>query len=115
MKLFLKIIIKLKRILIFLGFYLLEMIRSNLRVAYDILTPRHRMKPGIIAVPLEKASPLETVLLSNLITMTPGTLLLDLSEDRRTMYVHAMYVDDPGELKAQLKDEIEKRVLEILR
>jgi multicomponent Na+:H+ antiporter subunit E len=115
MKILLKIVIKLKRILTFLGFYLLEMIRSNLRVAFDVLTPRHRMKPGIIAVPLEKASPLETVLLSNLITMTPGTLLLDLSEDGRTMYVHVMYIDNPEELKAQLKDEIEKRVLGILR
>jgi multicomponent Na+:H+ antiporter subunit E len=115
MKFLLKTIIKVPRILTFLGFYLLEMIRSNLRVAYDILTPRHRMKPGIIAIPLEKASPLETVLLSNLITMTPGTLLLDLSEDGRTMYVHAMYIDNQEELRAQLKDEIEKRVLEILR
>lgn len=115
MKFFRELGFKLFRLLAFAGFYLLEIIRSNLRVAYDILTPMHRMKPGIIAVPLEKASPLETVLLSNLITMTPGTLLLDLSEDGRTMYIHAMYIDDPGELKTQLKDEIEKRVLEILR
>lgn len=100
----------------FIFFYLGQMIMSNLRVAYDVVTPTHYMRPGVIAVPLSVETDAEIVLLANLITLTPGTLSLDLSPDRKTLYVHMMYIDvDDEQARRQIKEGLETRVLELLR
>lgn len=97
----------------FLFFYLKEVLLSNIRIAADILTPRHRMKPGVIAVPLETLTDLQLLLLANLVSMTPGTLSLDVSDDRKVLYIHAMYVDDPEHLRREIKKGFEKKILEV--
>ena len=112
-KVFRNILIKPFLIVWFVLFYLKELFLANLRVAHDILTPRHRMKPGIIAIPLDVKSDLEIMALTNLITMTPGTLSLDVSTDRRVLYIHAMYIDDLEGLRRKIKDELEKKILEV--
>jgi multicomponent Na+:H+ antiporter subunit E len=98
-------------------FYLWQLILANLRVAYDIVTPKHHMRPGVIAVPLDARTDAEITLLANLITLTPGTLSLDLSPDHRVLYVHVMYIDngDVDEARRQIKEGLERRVLEVLR
>ena len=53
--------------------------------------------------------------LANSITLTPGTLGLDVSEDRKTLYVHSMWVDDPDEVRREIKQGFERRVLELMR
>ncbi|MBW3540215.1 MAG: Na+/H+ antiporter subunit E [Planctomycetes bacterium] len=106
---------RLPRLLKFLAFFLWEMLLANLRVGWDVLTPRHRMKPGIVALPLDAATEGEITLLACLITLTPGTLALDVSSDRRFLYVHCMYIDDAQRVKRHLKSGIERRLLEILR
>jgi len=108
-----KILIKPFMIAWFVLFYLKELFLANLRVAHDVLTPRHRMKPGIIAIPLDIKSDLEIIALTNLITMTPGTLSLDVSTDRRVLYIHAMYIDDLEGLRREIKDGLEKKVMEV--
>lgn len=100
-------------IISFILFYLGELIIANIIVAYDILTPRHRMKPAILAVPLEVTTDLQILSLSNLIAMTPGTMSLDVSPDRKVIYVHAMYVDDVEQSKKEIKEALEKRILEL--
>ena len=99
----------------FAAFFLWELVLSNLRVAWDVVTPRAYRRPGVVAVPLDATTDLEITLLANLVTLTPGTLSLDVSEDRTTLYVHAMFVDDPDALRRELKDGFERRVLELLR
>jgi len=99
----------------FAGFFLWELVLANLRVAYDIVTPRHHMRPGIVAVPLDARSDAEICALANLVTLTPGTLSLDVSPDRRVLFIHAMYIDDPEALRRQIKEGFERRVLELLR
>jgi len=79
------------------------------------VTPQNKSKPGILAMPLEVESDIEIMLLANLISLTPGTLSLDVSEDRRHLYVHAMFVDDEAALVAELKTGMERRVLEAMR
>jgi multicomponent Na+:H+ antiporter subunit E len=96
------------------GLFISELLLANLRMAHDALTPRHRMSPGIIAVPLDVQSDAEIALLSALITLTPGSLALDVSTDRRTLYVHAMYVDSPEAFRRRIKDGFERRVREVL-
>lgn len=107
--------IKVRQVASLMLFFLWELIRANLRVAYDVLTPRHRMRPGIIAVPLEAQTDIEITLLSNLITLTPGTLSLDVSADRKVLYLHVMYIDEVDEVRRKIKDGFERRLLAVLR
>ena len=88
---------------------------ANLRVAYDVLTPRHHMRPGIVAIPLDLNTDLEITVLTTLITLTPGSLCLQITDDRRILYIHAMYIDDPGQLVSDIKNGFERRVREVLQ
>ena len=99
----------------FFLFFLKELVISNFRVAYDVITPSYRMRPAVIAIPLDASTPTEITLLANLITLTPGTLSLDVSDDRKVLYVHAMFVSDPDEVRASIKNGFERRVIELLR
>lgn len=93
--------------------FLWELLLANLRVAYDVMTPSHHMRPGVVAIPLDVTSDIQITLLANLITLTPGTLSLDVSEDRKTLYLHVMYLTDPDALRRRIKQGIERRVREI--
>ncbi|MEM9440665.1 MAG: Na+/H+ antiporter subunit E [Pseudomonadota bacterium] len=95
--------------------FLWELLVSSLQVAWDVLTPMHRSRPGIVAVPIDAKTELEITTLANLVSLTPGTLSLDLSSDHKTLYVHAMFVDDPDNIRRDIKQGMERRVLEALR
>jgi multicomponent Na+:H+ antiporter subunit E len=73
---------------------------ANLKVAFDIITPKDYMSPGIIAFPLDAKSDLEITLFANLLTLTPGTLSLDVSSDKKILYVHALYVKDADSFRS---------------
>jgi multicomponent Na+:H+ antiporter subunit E len=105
------------RVIRFALFYLWQMVLSNLRLAHDLVTPTYFMRPGVIAVPLDAKTDTEITLLANLITLTPGSVSLDLSPDRLVLYVHVMYIDhgDVDEARRRIKDDLERRVLEVLR
>ena len=101
----------------FLGlgiFFAWELTKSNLRVMYEIITPGHHMHPAIIAVPLDITSDAGITLLANMITLTPGTLSLDVSSDRRILYVHSMFVTDVETARQEIKDGFERRILEVM-
>lgn len=108
-------VVKVRQVLGLALFFIWELILANLRVAYDVLTPRHRMQPGIISIPLDARTDTEITILSNLITLTPGTMSLDVSADRKVLYIHAMYIDDVEEVRYKIKNGFERRVLEVLR
>ncbi len=99
----------------FVGFYLWELLLANLRVARDVVAPRPRARPGIIALPLDAETDAEITVLANLLTMTPGDLSLDVSDDRRVLYVHSMYLANPERTKREMKEGFERRVLQVLR
>lgn len=105
---------KLPRAVTFLVWFLWEVVQSNFRVAWDVITPKAYRKPGIIAVPLDVKTDAEITVLANLLTLTPGTLSLDVSDDRRVLYVHAMFVDDPEETRREIKESFERRVIDLL-
>jgi multicomponent Na+:H+ antiporter subunit E len=73
------------------------------------------MRPAILAIPLDVKTDLEITTLANLITLTPGTLSLDVSSDRKVLYIHAVYVHDVPAFKKYIKDSLERRVREVLR
>ena len=103
------------KLISFFFFFLWEVIIANLQVAYEVMTIKHNMKPGIVKVPLDAETNLEITLLANLITLTPGTLSLDVSDDKKVLYIHAMYVHDREEFIKGIKNGFERRLLEILR
>lgn len=89
-----------------------ELIVSSLAVLWDIVTPTHRARPAIIEMPLDVKSDAGILLVTNLISLTPGTLSLDVSEDRKTLSLHAMFADDPDAVCRQLKQGMEKWVID---
>ena len=148
---------KVPQVFRFALFYFGQLLKSNLRVAYDVvvpgawtspdprrvapprpdpdflgphraalsspenlrapLSPWYPVRPGVIGIPLDARTDREIALLANLITLTPGSVALDLSEDNRVLYVHLMYIDD-GDVDAarrNIKENLERRVLELLR
>lgn len=103
------------KVVAFILFFLKELVKANIQVAYDVMTPTFYMKPGIIRIPLSVKTDLEITLLANLITLTPGTLSLDVSDDKKVLYVHAMYIHDKEEFILNIKNGFEKRIIDILR
>jgi len=99
----------------FLVFFIAELVKANIQVAYDVITPRNYMLPGIVAIPLDAETDLEITMLANFISLTPGTLSLDVSDDKKTLYVHAMYLPDKERFIAEIKNGFERRLLDILR
>ena len=99
----------------FLLYFMKEMMVSSARVAYDVITPTFHMRPGVIAIPLDAKTDAEITLLANVITLTPGTLSLDVSEDRSTLYIHAMFADDPDALRREIKEGLEYKLLKVMR
>ena len=93
--------------------FLWELLVATLRVALDIVTPKHLMKPAILAIPVGLGSAAETTMLANVITLTPGTLSLDVSPDGKTLYVHAMYADDVEATRRSIEDGLGQRVREV--
>ena len=110
-------ILRVIRLARFTIFFFKEVIVSNIRIMIEVLTPTHYMQPGVVAVPLDAKTDLEIFLLANLVTLTPGTLSLEVSDDRKTLYIHAMYVDkdDLKTFRKRVKEDFEKRLLEVLR
>lgn len=98
---------------LFFFFYVKEVVLSSVRIAVDIITPPLHFTPGIIGIPLCELTDRQLLVLSNLVTMTPGTLSLDLSEDRRTLYIHHMNVPDVDSMRRQIQEEYVKRIREI--
>ena len=92
-----------------------ELVISSLRVAWDVVTPAANRRPGIVAVPLNAKTDWEITLLANLVTLTPGSLSLDVSPDRSTLYVHAMFAEDPDEVRRSITEGFERRLLALLR
>lgn len=99
----------------FFFFFLYEMLKANWQVAYEVMTSHLHMKPGIVKIELEAKTDLEITLLSNLISLTPGTLVLDVSDDRKVMYVHGMYLQDKEKFIDSIKTGLEKPLLNIMR
>ncbi len=99
----------------FVLYFLYEMIVANIQVAYDVITPKYFFKPGIIRYPLNARTDFEINLLATIISLTPGTLILDISDDKSALYIHVMYLKDKDKFIAQLKNGFERRLLEIIR
>ena len=98
------------RVLSLAAFFAWALIIANVRVAADVLRPRTAIHPAVVAIPLDITSDAEILLLSALINITPGSVTIDLSEDRRTLYVHVMHIQSADQSRREIKDGFERRV-----
>lgn len=106
---------RLRRVTSLLLLFIYELIQSAVRVAVLVIKPDMNLKPGIIAYDLKVDRDLEITLLANLITLTPGTLSVDVSSDRSTLYIHALDCSDPDQIRKDIADGFERKILEAFR
>ena len=92
------------------GFFAWALVLANVRVAVDVLRPRTTIRPAVLAIPLDVTKDGEILLLSMLINLTPGSVTIDLSDDRRTLYVHVMHMSSPEASRREIKEGFERRV-----
>lgn len=92
--------------------FVYELVLSSVRVAYLICQKSSKLSPGIVAFPLRVTTDAQITVLASLITLTPGTLSLDVSDDRRFLFIHCIDVPDPEALIAGLQSGFEQRILE---
>lgn len=106
---------KLRRITSLALLFLYELVLSAIRVAVIVMTPdiKSALRPAIVAVPLTVKSDAEITLLANLITLTPGTLSIDVSEDRSVLYVHVLTLSTREALIADIAKGFETKVQEV--
>jgi len=91
--------------------FLWELIKSAVSVAKEAWRPKLAVQPGVIHVPLHVTSDVEITMLASLISLTPGTLSLDVSPDGSSLYVHALIIHDDGaEIRASIEDHLERPV-----
>lgn len=103
----------------FMAYFIKEVIKGSLKIGYDIICPKYKQKmnPGIIAVPLEAKSDREITLLANSITLTPGTISIAVSKDRKYLYVYNVYINKEDKQISidEIKNGLEKKLLEAIR
>lgn len=108
-----------KRVPSFASFMFLfgkEVIKGSIRIGYEIISPKHYMNPGIIAIPLTAKTEMEITLLANSITLTPGTTSLALSDDRKVLYVYTVFLHkNPEKTIQSIKNGLERKLLEVMR
>ena len=98
-----------------IAMFVRELILSALKVAWLVLQPRMRIRPAIIAYPLTVTTDAQITLLANMITLTPGTLSVDVSADRKTLYIHAIDVASKEALIGEIAAGFETKILGVLR
>lgn len=105
------------KIFMLIMYYFKELILASIKVASEVLTAGNDTQPAFIAVPLDATTDLEVTLLANFITLTPGTLSIDVSENKKILYIHLIYAnsEDASESITRIKEGFEKRILSITR
>jgi len=81
---------------------------ANVIVAKLIMGDKNKLKPAFLHIPLDIEHPLAISLLANTISLTPGTVSCDLSEDHKTLLVHGLHEEDPGATIKEIKQRYEQ-------
>jgi multicomponent Na+:H+ antiporter subunit E len=98
----------------FVGFVIREIIASNIELARLTLRAHPRVAPAIVAIPLRVTTDLEITVLASVITLTPGTLSIDLrraADGRALLYVHTINLDNPAAFRQMIQNRFERRLL----
>lgn len=107
-----KAMVRIFKIFGFVAFYLFKLVESNLIVAWDIITPKMKTKPGFMTYDIRLQSNFGILLFSNLVSMTPGTLSVDLTNDKKKLLVHVLYLSNEDKIRSEL-DTIQQKIQQI--
>jgi multicomponent Na+:H+ antiporter subunit E len=102
------------RVAWFVVMYLWDLSVANVIVAWEVVTPTHYIRPGIVRVPVQARGDFEITVLANLISFTPGTLTIGVDEDETALFVHALHIVRPEQVRAQV-GRLERRLLWMVR
>lgn len=95
-------------VLRFLGAFAVDLVRASLQVIVQVLRPRNQLRQAVVAVEVVGASDQLLTLVGNAISLTPGTLTLEVDRQRRVLYVHLLQLDAD-------RDAVERVRADILR
>ncbi|MFY0529187.1 Na+/H+ antiporter subunit E [Archangium gephyra] len=98
-----------------LALVLWNVLSANWRLAHEILTPGVNNQPSIYAYEMEARTDMEITLLTLIVSFAPGTLGLDVSRDRRVLYVHVMFTTTREQFIQNTREHMERPLLEVLR
>ena len=103
-------LLRLPQALALAAFFLWELILASARITALVLSRRPRLRTAVLAVPIELEHDWQITLLACLVTLTPGSISLDVSTDRRTLYVHLLDCADPERERAAIRTGFEDRI-----
>ncbi|MDX9705287.1 MAG: Na+/H+ antiporter subunit E [Weeksellaceae bacterium] len=103
------------KIILFILSFFYDMLRANIEVTREIMTPDFNMTPGIIAFEHNLKTDFEITMITNFIALTPGTMVLKISDDKKILYIHGLYIKDKEKFIEKMRNGLEKKLIEILR
>lgn len=106
-------LLKVYRIIKLIFIFLIELIKANLDVLKIILKRNIDNTPGFFVYNTDLKTDWQIVLLSNLITLTPGTVVLGISDDRTKIYIHSIHFSNKEDEVESIKSSLEKVVKEV--
>ncbi|WP_368504880.1 Na+/H+ antiporter subunit E [Alkalihalophilus sp. As8PL] len=98
-----------------IGLFFKELILANIDVIKIVLSPKMNIQPGIVAVPTKLKTDWELSLLASLISLTPGTLSMDFSDDNKYIYIHAIDVPNKEAMIKEIHNTFERAILEVTK
>lgn len=101
------------QLLRFVALVLGDIVVANFQVARRILGPTFALRPAFVEVPMDLEDELLLTVLASVVSLTPGTVSADLSEDRRTLLLHGLDVEDEAELIRSIKERYEAPLKEM--
>lgn len=106
--------IRVSKVLSYMVLVIWDILVANVEVAWIVLTkPNSKLRPAWIVVPLDLVKPEAITVLAGTITLTPGTVSADLSDEGRSLLVHVLHTEDPDALRDDIKNRYERRLKEI--
>ncbi len=104
------ILIRIFRFILFSLYYFKELFVASVLLAWDIIRPHKTFSHGIIGVDLDLVNDTAIIAFVNLVSMTPGSLSVELTQDKTKLYIHAMYLDDPDKFRQKIKNKFERKI-----
>lgn len=101
------------RALRFLGVFAADIFTANWRVAGQVIGPLCRLSPSLVEVPLDLRDPFLATLLGSIVSLTPGTVAIDVDQQRWILLVHVLDAPDPAALVREIKERYELPLREI--
>jgi len=87
----------------FVAYFLWQLARASAIVAWEVVTPRNRIHEGIVAAPLRTESPGLITLLANVVSLTPGTLTLEVRQQPAVLYVHILHLRTIDQVREDIR------------